>query len=116
MPLTGGCHCGRIAFTLDAEVSEAIDCNCSLCRKRGGLLAFFPREALVLTTPETALGTYTFNHHRLRHHFCGHCGIAPFSEGEHPGTGAKTVAVNVRCLPAVDLARLEITAVDGARM
>ena len=111
----GSCHCGRIAFTLEGEVREAIDCNCSMCRRRGGLLAFFPREALTLTTPEADLGTYRFNRHVLAHHFCPTCGIAPFSEGADPKTGAKMVAVNVRCLPDVDLAALTVKPVDGAR-
>ena len=110
----GSCHCGRIAFSLEGDVTEAIDCNCSMCRRRGGLLAFFPREALTLSTPEGALGTYTFNKHALQHHFCPACGIAPFSEGVNPKTGAKTAAVNVRCLPDVDLSALQVTRVDGA--
>lgn len=110
----GSCHCGRIAFTLDADVTEAMDCNCSLCRRRGGLLAFFPREALQLQTPESDMSTYTFNKHAIQHRFCPRCGIAPFGEGVHPKTGAKTAAVNVRCLPDVDLSALKITQVDGA--
>jgi hypothetical protein len=110
----GSCHCGAIAFELEGEVDAAMDCNCSLCRRRGSLLAFFPREALALKTPESGFATYTFNHHALQHHFCPKCGVAPFSEGTHPGTGAKMAAVNVRCLPDVDLAALKITAVDGA--
>lgn len=110
----GSCHCGRIAFDLDGDVTEAIDCNCSMCRRRGGLLAFFPREALTLQTPENDYATYRFNKHRLDHHFCPTCGIAPFSEGVNPKTGAKTAAVNVRCLPDVDLASLTIKHVDGA--
>lgn len=112
----GSCHCGAIAFELEGEVTEAIDCNCSLCRRRGGLLAFFPREALTLKTPESNLGTYTFNKHALQHHFCPTCGIAPFSEGVHPKTGAKMAAVNVRCLPEVDLAALQVKQVDGASL
>ena len=112
----GSCHCGRIAFTLEGDIAEAIDCNCSLCRRRGGLLAFFPREALSLKTPESAMATYTFNHHRLQHHFCPDCGIAPFSEGTHPKTGAKMAAVNVRCLPDVDLSTLSVKQVDGASL
>lgn len=111
----GGCHCGRIAFNLDGEVNDAIDCNCSLCRKRGGLLAFFPRDALTLTTAESDLGTYTFNAHKLKHHFCPNCGIAPFSEGTHPKTGEPMAAVNVRCLPDVDLSALTVKQVDGAK-
>jgi len=110
----GSCHCGRIAFELEGEVDKAIDCNCSMCRRRGALLAFYPREALRLSTPEADMATYTFNKHALQHRFCPACGIAPFSEGVDPRTGAKTVAVNVRCLPDVDLDALSITKVDGA--
>src|SRR3546814_14398810 len=78
-----------------------------MCRRRGGLLAFFPREALTLTTPESNYGTYRFNKEHLAHHFCPTCGVAPFSEGADPRTGAKMVAVNVRCLPDVDLRSAE---------
>lgn len=112
----GSCHCGRIAFTLQGDIGAVIDCNCSLCRLRGSLLAFFPREALALRTPETDMATYRFHTRRLAHHFCPTCGIAPFSEGEHPRTGARMVAVNVRCLADVDPATLEITRFDGASL
>jgi hypothetical protein len=110
----GSCHCGAIAFTLDGTIDTAIDCNCSLCRRRGGLLAFFPRASLTLRTPEADLATYTFHTHAIRHHFCRTCGIAPFSEGTDPGSGAPMVAVNLRCLPGLDLAGLAVVAYDGA--
>lgn len=110
----GGCHCGAIAFELDAEIGEGYDCNCSMCRKRGGLLGFFPREALVLKTPESDLGTYRFNKHSIAHHFCPTCGTAPFSEGVDPRSGAKTAAVNLRCLPDLDLSTVKVVQVDGA--
>lgn len=109
----GSCHCGGIAFTLEGEIAEVIDCNCSLCRRRGGLLAAFPRDALTLTTPESGLATYRFNRQRIHHHFCPVCGIAPFSEGKGQNGSAMTM-VNVRCLPDVDLSTLKVTAFDGA--
>lgn len=111
----GSCHCGRIAFDLEGELSDVIDCNCSMCRRRGGLLAFFPSEALTLTTPESDYGTYRFNKEQIAHHFCLTCGISPFSEGVHPKSGAKMACVNVRCLPDVDLATLKVQQGDGAR-
>ena len=74
------------------------------------------REALVLKTPEGDLSTYTFNKHHIRHHFCAVCGIAPYGEAAHPKTGAQMVAVNVRCLPGVDLAGLKVTPFDGASL
>jgi hypothetical protein len=112
----GSCHCGRIAFELEGEVGRVIECNCSLCRRRGALLSFHPREALTLLTPEADMGTYTFNTHRIRHHFCPTCGISPFGEAVDPRTNAPTVAVNVRCLPDVDLDALEVKRFDGASL
>lgn len=110
----GSCHCGKIAFNVEADISDAMDCNCSMCRRRGALLAFVPRDALTLKTPESDMGTYTFNKHAIQHHFCPTCGIAPYGEGADPRSGAKTAAINVRCLPDVDLDALKITKVDGA--
>lgn len=112
----GSCHCGRIAFDLEGEVGEVSDCNCSMCRRRGGLLAFFPRSAFTLKTSESDYATYRFNRERIAHHFCPSCGIAPFSEGIHPKTGAAIVAINVRCLADVDLGSLKVKQVDGASL
>lgn len=112
----GSCHCGRIAFELEGYVTEALDCNCSLCRRRGGLLAFFPREAMRLSTAENDDATYRFNHGHIAHHFCPTCGVAPYSEGADPASGAKIVAINVRCLPEVDLTAIKINAFDGAKL
>ena len=113
---TGSCHCGRIAFVLEGAIDTVIDCNCSICRRRGHLLAFFPRGAMVLQTPESDIATYTFNRHAIRHRFCAQCGCGPFGEGVDPGTGEATVAVNVRCLQDVDLASLKVVPFDGASM
>ncbi|QIL21789.1 GFA family protein [Thermomonas sp. HDW16] len=116
MPHQGSCHCGRVAFSVEGQVDTAIDCNCSICRRRGSLLAFFPRSAMVLQTPEADIATYTFNSHAIRHRFCANCGCAPFGEGVNPKTGEATVAVNVRCLPGIDLTALKVVPFDGASL
>lgn len=113
MTHAGSCHCGRIAFTVEGQIDEVYDCNCSMCRRRGGLLWFGPATVLELSTPRENLGSYKFNRHHIDHHFCPNCGVSPFSEGTDK-TGAKTVAVNVRCLPDIDLAALKVVPVDGA--
>ena len=33
----GGCHCGRVRFEIDVEIGTIIDCNCSICAKKGFL-------------------------------------------------------------------------------
>ncbi|WP_115562469.1 GFA family protein [Xanthomonas arboricola] len=116
MLYAGSCHCGSIAFELetDAPITEVYDCNCSLCRRRGGLLWFGTRTQLRLQAAAEAVGTYRFNHHHIEHHHCPQCGIAPFSEGANPKTGEASVVVNARCLPALDLTTLRVQQVDGA--
>ncbi len=47
MSYKGGCHCGRIAFEVDGEIQELMECNCSICSKRGYLHFFVPRDKLV---------------------------------------------------------------------
>ena len=110
---TGSCHCGRIAFKVDGSIDQVMDCNCSMCQRRGGLLWFVPRSAMRLGTPQADLSTYTFNKHLLKHHFCGNCGVAPFSEGEKQGNAM--ASINVRCLEGVDLSKLKIVKYDGRK-
>ena len=112
MTHAGSCHCGRIAFQVEGDVAKVMECNCSLCSRRGSLLCFVPRARFRLTTPESDAAVYTFNKHVIRHHFCPTCGCAPFSFGTDP-KGNEVAAVNVRCLPGVDLARLEVGGFDG---
>ena len=108
----GGCHCGAIVFTVEGTIETAIDCNCSLCRRRGALLAFYPREALVLRTPEADMGTYSFNSHRLQHHFCPNCGIHTYGEGATPD-GTLMAAINLRCVEDLDLDALVVKHFNG---
>jgi len=112
MKYEGSCHCGKVAFEVDSDFDTGLDCNCSLCRRRGGLLAFVPLEKFTLTTPRENVATYTFNRHVIEHHFCAECGIAPYGEGQDP-KGNRMAAINLRCIPAIDLDTLTITKVDG---
>ena len=55
---TGSCHCGRIGYEIDADLSQVMSCNCSICRKRGLLLAFVPEDKFRLTSGTDALTDY----------------------------------------------------------
>jgi hypothetical protein len=108
----GSCHCGKIKIEVEADLRQAIACNCSHCAKKGYVLAFVPRASFRLLTAEADVSTYTFNKHAIRHHFCAGCGCAPYAEGADPA-GKATAAINLRCLDDIDLAQVEITPVDG---
>ena len=108
----GGCHCGKIAYAFEGEIGTVLDCNCSLCQKRGGLLHFISESAFTLNTPRENLGTYTFNKQVLSHHFCPSCGVSPFTEGTDPN-GNKMVAINVRCVEDIDPRALDVKFFNG---
>ena len=112
MTRRGSCHCGKIAFSIAADPTEANECNCSHCSRKGYLLAFLPRDALTLETPAEEMATYRFHKHVIAHHFCPTCGCAPFAEGKAPD-GSAMAAVNLRCLEDFDLSKLTIRQVDG---
>jgi hypothetical protein len=112
MTKRGSCHCGNVAFDVDAPLDEAMECNCSHCSRKGYLLAFVPRGVLTLDPVEGDLHTYRFNRHNIAHHFCGTCGCAPYAEGTGPD-GAEMAAVNLRCIEGIDLSQVKITQVDG---
>ena len=81
MNYTGGCHCGNIKFEVEGELKEAMACNCSLCARKGSLLWFVPRDKVRISASAADIGTYTFNKHVIKHHFCKTCGIHPYAEG-----------------------------------
>lgn len=107
----GSCHCGNIAFTVDGEISGAMDCNCSICLRKGTLMWFVPRSSFTLTSEKT-VGTYTFNKHVINHRFCQVCGIHPFGDGVDP-KGNEVVSVNLRCIEGIDLASIPVQHFDG---
>lgn len=96
MIYTGGCHCGRVRFEVEApEDLEVEDCDCSLCRMSGFLHLIVPRSRFRLLQGEDALATYTFNTGVARHHFCTVCGVKSFYI---PRSNPDGVDVNARCL------------------
>ena len=112
MRYTGSCHCGNVRFEVDGEITGAMACNCSICRRKGVLMAFFPRGALTLLTPEDKLATYTFNKHVIHHRFCPACGIHTYGEGTDP-KGNAMAAVNINVLENIDIAALPVQHYDG---
>ncbi|MBS7698498.1 MULTISPECIES: GFA family protein [unclassified Chelatococcus] len=108
----GRCHCGAVQFSANADLSNVISCNCSICSKHGLILTFVPADQFTLEAGEDTLKDYQFNTMRIRHRFCGNCGVEPFAEGAMPD-GTPMRAINVRCLDGVDVSALSPTPFDG---
>jgi hypothetical protein len=108
----GGCHCGEVRFAVTVREHVALDCNCSICRKKGFLHVIVDGERFELLRGEDALALYTFNTGVAQHRFCRRCGIAPFyTPRSHPDG----ISVNGRCLDGDALERFTIRPFDGSR-
>ncbi|KNC46347.1 glutathione-dependent formaldehyde-activating enzyme [Thecamonas trahens ATCC 50062] len=117
--LSGGCHCGALRFRIAVELSEeggvpAAECNCTMCSKKGFLHIIVPDAVMHREEEEGALGTYTFNTHTAKHHFCTRCGTCPYYV---PRSNPDGWSVNARCLDlfttGIDFSKLTITRIDG---
>ena len=79
------------------------------------MLAFTTPDKFRLKTPESDVSTYLFNRQAINHHFCANCGITTHGGGVGPD-GKRMVAINLRCVPDIDLDALKINAFDGAKL
>ena len=108
---TGGCHCGRVRFEVEAPAEiEVADCNCSVCSKVGYLHLIVPAERFKLTSGRDALTTYTFNTGVAKHHFCSVCGVKSFYV---PRSHPDGISVNARCLDAGTIESMRVTPFNG---
>ncbi|MEZ5900218.1 MAG: GFA family protein [Hyphomicrobiaceae bacterium] len=96
MLYSGSCHCGCVAFEVEAPSDiVAQDCNCSICAKAGFLHLIVPKSNFRLLRGADDITVYTFNTGVAQHTFCKVCGIKPFYT---PRSNPDGVDINVRCL------------------
>jgi hypothetical protein len=106
----GGCHCGAVRFRVRVKEYEAVECNCSMCQKKGILHLIVPPEDFQLLQGSESLATYTFNTGVAKHTFCRICGIHPFYR---PRSHPDSFDVNVRCLDGDIISLFKIVPFDG---
>ncbi len=74
-PITGGCLCGRVHYTIDRTPRIVTHCHCRMCQLAGGALfltwATFDINAFHLTAGTPAIHESSTNGRR---HFCADCG------------------------------------------
>ena len=60
MRYKGGCHCAKIAFEVEGDLTEAIECNCSICYESGYLHWMIERSQLRMITPLSEASLYIY--------------------------------------------------------
>ena len=119
MSFKASCHCGNVTFTLSRKPVDLGSCNCSICRRHGGLWGYYTEGEVELHFDENATFTYVQGDKCLRIHTCRTCGctthwdgIAGYGRGDQGKE--ERMAVNCRLMEPEDLEGLEIRKIDGA--
>lgn len=107
------CHCG--AVVLELELPEGIvdprRCDCSMCKRRGTIVASVKLSGIRILKGEEALRLYQFNTHVAQHYFCGTCGIYTH---HRPRSFPDQYGYNVGCLEGINPYLLEsVKIMDG---
>jgi len=105
----GGCHCGAVRFRVRLSRTDALECNCSICAKKGFINLIVAPQDFELVQGEDLLSSYRFNTRTAEHRFCRVCGIHPFSR---PRSHPDSFDVNARCLDE-GYESLEVKPFDG---
>jgi hypothetical protein len=106
----GGCHCGRVRFRVRTRATEVLDCNCSMCAKKGFLHLIVTNDEFEVTSGQDAIREYRFNTGVARHMFCATCGVHSFYK---PRSHPNGWDINARCLDGDALARFRVAPFDG---
>ena len=97
MPMiTGGCLCGAVRYTAEADPTTATVCHCRDCQKFTGsafaALVLVSKEKLALNGTLKTFSSIGGSGNPILRHFCPECGS---SIAEEPGTRPDILVLNV---------------------
>jgi hypothetical protein len=107
------CHCGAVVLelTLPGGIVDARRCDCSICRRKGAIVASVPLSGLSVLKGADALTLYQFNTKTAKHFFCSVCGIYTHHQRR---SNPDQYGYNVACLEGVNPFDLgEVETLDG---
>ena len=88
-------------------------CNCSICKKKGSIMAAIDLKNLKIVEGEEYLSMYQFNTNVAKHYFCKKCGIYTHHQSR---SNPNEFAINVGCIDDLDpnkYFKLEVVNNDG---
>jgi hypothetical protein len=115
--IVASCHCGAVRFEIEGPPEWVLDCNCSICRKYGGLWTYFrgpEGQAKLLKTPEPgATEAYSWQDGDIGMHRCKVCGCVTHLVAEKE-TPPVIFGVNCRMMAGLDPATVTIRRIDNS--
>ena len=95
------CHCGAVELELDLPegIVNPRRCDCSICRRKGAVVASIPLDGIRILKGAEHLKLYQFNTLTAKHYFCSICGIYTHHQRR---SSPNEYGYNVGCLDRVD--------------
>ena len=109
----GVCLCGSMKWVFEGPLESTTACNCTACRRYGGLWAYGHEGEEIETSGSTS--AYFRGDKSLGFHFCSTCGCIGYWRGSTLNDkGQRRIAVNLRLAEQPDqVASLLINHFDG---
>ncbi len=114
--MKGSCLCGAVTWTFEGMPETATACNCTACRRYGGLWIYdYEGERVSYDGPTTAFVRRDLAEPPyLENRFCSTCGNLVCWRGLEPQPdGRRRMAVNIRLADPQLVANIPIKSVDG---
>jgi hypothetical protein len=109
----GSCHCKAVQYTAKIDLTAAIRCNCSLCKKKSATMLRIPHADFTLLQGQDNLSTYVWGTKVAKHYFCKTCGIYTHHQ---PRTAPDKYGVNAGTLDGVEPTELTFEVLNGAEL
>ena len=92
---------GSVVLELDLPhgIVDPRRCNCSICRRKGAIVASVPLSAIRIVRGREVLKLYQFNTMTAKHYFCCNCGIYTHHQRR---SNPEQYGFNVGCLEGVN--------------
>lgn len=107
------CHCGAVILELELPggIVNPRRCDCSICRRKGAIVASVALSGINVIQGQKALKVYQFNTKVAKHYFCSHCGIYTHHQRR---SYPDRYGCNVGCLEGINPFDLEpVPLLDG---
>ncbi|MGZ8237041.1 MAG: GFA family protein [Methylobacter sp.] len=106
------CHCGAVVLELNLPdgIVNPRRCDCSICRRKGAVMASVPLSGIKIVKGEDVLRLYQFNTKTAKHYFCSVCGIYTHHQRR---SSPEEYGYNVGCLEGVNPFLIEHVPTNG---
>lgn len=109
--IQAACHCGAAQLSVPAAPTEAVECNCSICRRLAARWAYYSPKDVTLPAPQSTQ-PYVWGDRMLAFHRCRSCGVT--THWQSLDGSRDRMAINARLIDGLDWSALRIRQFDGA--